>query len=238
MRSESGEAEFGGVFLNDVPDYPLGHPVAPAFPSATDTSKHPTAGQTSCTSPNIEHSLHPLWYRNGSNVAALADKIDDGPVLFPLLKMPEIQIRQLASPEPASKQNGKHCAVSLSLERIWVRCLPEAASFFSREPVSDPHAELLDSLYTSDTGGQFGAEQARVGRFVGETPNGSESSVDCSGRELPVFKVNPVSCNDSLVEGQSRFGAIPVDELIDGVSIPSLRLGRREAVKDRGTAVI
>src|SRR5215471_16073915 len=135
---------------------------------------------------------------------ALADKVDDGPVLFPLLEMPEIQISQLASPEPASKQNGKHCAVSLALERIWIRRLPEAASFFSREPVSAPHTELLGSLYTSDTGGQLGAEQAGVGRFVCETPNGSESSVDCSRRELPVFKANPVSRNDSLVEGQSR----------------------------------
>jgi hypothetical protein len=132
---------------------------------------------------------------------ALADKIDDGQVLFPLLEMPEIQMSQLASAEPASEQNGKHCAVSLALERIWGRRLPEAASFFSREPVSEPHTELLSSLYTADTGGQLRAEQAGVGRFVGETPNGSESPVDCSRRELPVFKVNPVSRNDSLIEG-------------------------------------
>ena len=77
MRSESGEV------LNYVPDHPLGHSAAPGFAGATDTSKHPTGGQTSCHTPNIEHSLHPLWYRYGSNMPALADKIDDGPVLFP-----------------------------------------------------------------------------------------------------------------------------------------------------------
>lgn len=135
-----------------------GHTLAPTFASSTDTSKQPTAGQTSCRSPNIEHSLHPLWYRHGSNMPALADKVDDGPVLFPLLEMSEIQISQLASPEPASKQNRKHRAVSLALERIWVRRLPEASSFFSSEPVSEPHSELFGSLYTADTGGQLGAE--------------------------------------------------------------------------------
>ena len=71
----------------NVPDYALGRAVTPASAGATDTLKHPTAGRISCRSPNIGDSLHPLWYRYGSNMSALADKIDDGPVLFPLLGM-------------------------------------------------------------------------------------------------------------------------------------------------------
>ena len=52
----------------------------------------------------------------------------------------------------------------------------------------------------SDTGGQLGAEQAGVGRFVGETPNAAESSVDRSRRELPVLKVNPLSRTTVLLK--------------------------------------
>ena len=88
--------------------------------------------------------------------------------------------------EPASKQDGKDCAVSLALQRVRVRRLPEAASFFSCEPVSK-RTQLLDALHTSDTGGQLGAEQACVGGFVGETPNSSESPIDRSRRELPLL---------------------------------------------------
>src|ERR1700732_1647414 len=101
--------------------------------------------------------------------------------------MPEIQVSQLTSTEPASKQNRKHCAVSLALERTWVRRLPEAASFFRREPVPEPHAELLDALHTADLACNLGEEQAGVGGFVGESPYSSESSIDRSRRKLPVL---------------------------------------------------
>jgi hypothetical protein len=122
--------------------------------------------------------------------------------------MPEIQIRQLTPTKPASEQNGKDCTVSLALERIWIRRLPEAASSFRREPVSESHAQFLDALHTSDTGGQFGAKQASIGGLVSKTPNSSESPVDCSRRELPVLKVDSVPGDNSLVEGQSGFGAV------------------------------
>lgn len=127
----------------------------------------------------------------------LANKVHDGPVFLSLLYMPELQIGQFTATEPASKQNRKDCTVSLALQRIWVRRLPEAASFFSCKPISEPHTQLLDALHTFDTGCQLGAEQASVGGFGGETPNGSESSVDRSCRELSVLEVNSVSGDQS-----------------------------------------
>ncbi len=54
MRSESVEADFDRVLFYYVPDYPFGHAVAPLFAGATYTSKHATAGETGCRTPNIE----------------------------------------------------------------------------------------------------------------------------------------------------------------------------------------
>jgi hypothetical protein len=46
--------------------------------------------EVSCLDPLIQGRLDPFGHRNRSNVPALANEIDDGPMLFPLLKMREL----------------------------------------------------------------------------------------------------------------------------------------------------
>src|SRR6266496_84029 len=48
VRSQSGEAEFGGVLFHYVPDYPFGHTVAPVLARAADTSEYPASGEIGC----------------------------------------------------------------------------------------------------------------------------------------------------------------------------------------------
>src|SRR5258708_1981239 len=76
--------------------------------------------------------------------------------------MPEIQVSQLSSSQPASKQDRKDCSVSLALQRIRVRRLPQPASLFSSRPVSEPYTQSLDAFHTANAGGQLGTEQASV----------------------------------------------------------------------------
>lgn len=152
--------------------------------------------------------------------------------------MPEIQVGQLSPSEPASKQHRKDCSVSPALKRIRVRRLQQPASLFSSKPISEPHTQFLDAFHTANASGQLRTEQAGVSGFISETPNRSESSIDGPGGKLPGFKMNTVSGDHRLVERESRFGTVPMYELIDCLSIPSLRLGRTKTVKDGRSAVI
>ena len=133
-------------------------------------------------------------------MSTLADEVDYGPMFLLLLQMPVIQISQLTPSEPASEQDRKDRAVSLALQSLRVRRLPQQASFLRCEPVTEPHAELLDALYAADTGRQLWAEQDGVRRFVGEAPNSCERAVDRSYREVSVFEVNAVPGDHRLVE--------------------------------------
>jgi hypothetical protein len=75
----------------------------------------------------------------------------------------------------------------------------------------------------TNTGSQIGAEKTAVGGFVGEPAHGAEAQIDGSGGELPGLQMRAIAQDHDPVEGQARFGTIPVNELIDGVAIPALR---------------
>lgn len=227
VRSQSGEVQSGRILLHNLPDDPFGHAVAPVLARATHASENPATGQTGCRSPDIDGGLHPLWHRYGSNVPTLADPIHYGPVFLAFAVDAGSPSRPTHGAGARIKQNGKDCTVSFAFERIWIGCLPEATSVFSRKPIPKSYTQLLDAFHTSDSCRQLGAEQASVGGFVGEAPNGSESSVNRSRREMTILKVNSVPGDDSLVERQSRFGAVPLNELIDCVSVPRFDSGER-----------
>ena len=59
-----------------------------------------------------------------------------------------------------------------------------------------------------------------------------QPQIDCARSKLSRFKVCPVSENHYSIESQTGFGAIPVYELVNGMTIPSLSIGIGEAVED------
>jgi hypothetical protein len=77
----------------------------------------------------------------------------------------------------------------------------------------------LCSFDAADSRSQFGAQKARVGGFVSEPPHSGQSHLDRGWCELLLFEKEPVAEDDSSVEGQSRFGTIPADELVDGMTV-------------------
>jgi len=49
--------------------------------------------------------------------------------------------------------------------------------------------------------------------------------VDGVGGQMPRFQVHAIAHNHDAVEGQSRLGAIPGDELVDGVLVHAREAG-------------
>src|ERR1035441_8676624 len=188
--------------------------------------------------PQIHGDLDPAGHRYGPNVSAFAYQIDDCPMVLALLYMRELQVGQFAAPQTAAKQDGENCPVPLAFERVRVRGLPEFAGLPSGEPISKPDTKLPGPFHPPDAGGELRTEQASVGSLIGEPPHCSESSIDRSCRELAILEENAITGDHNLVERQAWFGAVPLNEFIDRVSISALRLGRAKAIQDRRFAVV
>jgi hypothetical protein len=86
---------------------------------------------------------------------------------------------------------------------------------FRRQPVTEPDAELLCAFNPPDSGGEFRAQQSRVRSLIGESSHDRQSLIDSRRREMELFQLYPVSCDDDSVQGEPRLGAIPLDEVPD-----------------------
>jgi len=73
---------------------------------------------------------------------------------------------------------------------------------------------------------------------VSQATHGCKLLVDGVGGQMPRFQVHAIAHDDDAVEGQPRLGAVPGDELVDGVLVDSARGWRAEAVKNGGLALI
>jgi hypothetical protein len=73
-----------------------------------------------------------------------------------------------------------------------------------------------------NTGSQIGAQKTAVGRFAGEPANSAKTQIDGSGGESTGFEMRTIAQDHDPIEGQARFRTIPVNELIDGVTITPL----------------
>lgn len=78
--------------------------------------------------------------------------------------------------------------------------LENAATLFGRQPIAHPHAKSPDAFDATNARRQFGTEEPRIGRLIGNPSNGRESEVDRCWRVMTLFKVNPVAQHHGLVE--------------------------------------
>ena len=88
-------------------------------------------------------------------------------------------------------------------------------------------------MNTPNSCSQIGAQQSAIGCFIREPANGAESQVDRAWRQTSRFQVTPITKNHNAIEGEARFGTVPVDEFIDRVIVSSLRVGLGEAAEHR-----
>jgi hypothetical protein len=71
-----------------------------------------------------------------------------------------------------------------------------------------------------------------------EPSNGRELLVDGVCSQTAPFQVHAVAHDYDAIEGQSRLGAVPGDELVDGVLVDSARSWRAEAIENCRFTVI
>ena len=78
----------------------------------------------------------------------------------------------------------------------------------------------------------FWTKQARISGLICQPTNGGKSEVDRPRRQSAGLKVYAISCDYDFVESQTRFGAIPIDELADCMLITTSRVRRSQTSSD------
>lgn len=58
----------------------------------------------------------------------------------------------------------------------------------------------------------------------------AQAQIDGARREFPSVEVNAVAQHNGAVEREARFRTVPLHELVNGVPMTALSIGRREAV--------
>src|SRR4051794_17188046 len=99
------DARFVGVLPEDVPDGFLRQSIAPRFPVLVYPPKQLAGGNVGSLKRLIDQSLDPARHRCGPGSTGFAFQVDDGPVVFPLLYVAEIQADRLVPSKAASEQD-------------------------------------------------------------------------------------------------------------------------------------
>jgi hypothetical protein len=186
-RTQTSEAEFGSVLLHHMPDHSLRYPSTFRLRRRTEIV-----------------SRYLIRPHESTRLASFSPT----PALVRLLQMRKIQISQLARRSPQPSKTARIARSRLPFNVFGSGALPLAANFLSREPVSKPHAQLLDASHASDTRGKFGTEQASVSGLISQPKHRGKSPVDRSRRESAILEKNPVTGDDNFVKRQARLGAI------------------------------
>jgi hypothetical protein len=108
-------ARFTGV-PNDVPDRLLRQAVTPGAPVFVYPPEYLSGGQIRSLKPLIDKSFDPAWHRYCPGVAGFALQVDDGPVLFALLDVAEVQVHRLVPSKAAGEEDCQECAIPLALQ--------------------------------------------------------------------------------------------------------------------------
>src|SRR5262252_4412306 len=103
MRCELVDSRALRATFHCVPNYVLCHPMTPQSPILPNRSEQFSFTYSGRARPTVDSCLHPFRHRNRANVATLPDQIKNGPMLFPLLKVADIQRYQFGPSESASK---------------------------------------------------------------------------------------------------------------------------------------
>ena len=77
--------------------------------------------------------------------------------------------------------------VSLFTQAIALGSVQHFRALLHTEPVARTMSQLLDPFHPADPGCQFGAQESRVRRFMGQSPNRNELLVDRVGCQSSGF---------------------------------------------------
>jgi hypothetical protein len=124
--------------------------------------------------------------------------------------------------QPTREQQCEQGSIAFSFQALTIWSLPKRMALLCRQPAPEPHAQLLHPFNPANAGRQVGAEKSAVGRFVCESAHITKTQIDCARCELTGFEMRTIAQNHYPVERQARFRAIPVNELLNGMTIAPL----------------
>jgi hypothetical protein len=99
---EFRQPNLSGIFLHDMPDNLLCHTVAPGSSRSANTQKQFSTRNSGCIRAFIDSFHDPVWDRNSSDVAPLANQIDYCPMAFATLKVIDSQVSKFTAPKAAT----------------------------------------------------------------------------------------------------------------------------------------
>jgi hypothetical protein len=91
VRHQLRHTDALGGFLHDVPNRLYRYPISPCPSHFVDPAEQSFSINCGCGELIIQCGSHPIGNRNRSNVTALANQINNGPMLFALLEMIQCQ---------------------------------------------------------------------------------------------------------------------------------------------------
>jgi hypothetical protein len=184
MRGQIFDGRPLGAALYNVPHDPLRYAISPGLACAANTPKLATFAHASGRQPGIDGVLDPIRDGHRSNMSALANQIDNGPVILAPLKVGNLQFCRLLAAQPATQEDPEQRSIPFALERILVRRLPERFGLFSSEPVTKANAEILRPFDSPDASSKIRAEETGISRFVRKPADGREPAVTGARRKL------------------------------------------------------
>ena len=124
MRSQLSYSGPFCRFLNHMPDGFLGQAGAPDMPASAHSSKDPSLRDTGSCDPDLQFSSHPVWNRNGPDVPALTDHVNNCPMIFPLFKVSQSKVYGFLSPQTASEKKCQESSIPFTFQDLSVWSLP------------------------------------------------------------------------------------------------------------------
>lgn len=140
---------------------------------------------------------------DGSDVATFAVQVCNYPVILFELDACEAECEDFAAREPTAEKNGQDRIVAPAA-KILMASGGEQGSPWSAVSQFPSRTPMRRTAFTRRMPGSFRFEQAGVGSFIRDAADRCEPKVDCRRRLVTLLEVDPVSKNNSSVEGQPR----------------------------------
>ena len=126
-----------------------------------------------CGEPIVEFGSHPIRNWHCSDVASLADQINNGPMFFASVEVIQSQRHGFMPPQAAREQQCEQCSVAFSFHSLMIGCLPKSLALLRGQPIAEAHSQLLHALKTRRIPAAKSA--LAVGGLVCEPAHGTET---------------------------------------------------------------
>ena len=89
-----------------MPDHLFGDLCTPHCAFPINASKNPTVFNSGHAQPVVNDSFHPIRHWDRADMTALSNQVNNGPMVFPTLKMVHRKVNEFFSAKSTAEQHG------------------------------------------------------------------------------------------------------------------------------------